>query len=335
MKALVTGGTGFLGSHVVERLLEQGHEVRALARKTSDISHLKTTAAEIVFGDLRDYDSLRAAVDGVDVVIHLAARVMPGWGEWKDFEATTVKGTENLLKASAEEGVSRFVYVSSATVMGKAVCGDTPADESTPSDLEFKRDTYYDWSKLQAEQLALDYHKQGKLQVTVVRPCMVYGPRCRLLTDRYFRYVSMPILVWPGRENVRTAYVYVTDVADCIIMAATNEKAVGQVYNIAPPHENRFRDLVGAMARAIGKSEPRLSIPLWLIYATGAVLEVWAKLWRNENLPFLTRSDARFIREGMYVDGSKARRELGWEPKVSIEEGARLYVQWRRAQKKK
>ena len=324
-----------MGSHIVERLLEQGHEVRALARKTSDLSHLNTTAAEIVFGELEDYDSLCPAVDGVDVVIHAAARVLPGWGTWQDFEATIVKGTENLLHANAQAGVSRFVYVSSATVLGKAVLGDTPADESTPSDLGFSSDTYYDWAKLQAERLALDYHKQGKLPVTVVRPCMIYGPRCRLLTDRVFRYAKMPIGVWPGRENARTALVYVTDVVDCIILAATTEQAAGQVYNAAPPAEGRFRDLIGAMCRAAGKPEPRLTIPIGLIYATAVVLELWARLWRNKNLPFLTRSDVRFLSEGMFIDGSKARRELGWEPKVSIEEGTRLYVQWRRSQGKK
>lgn len=335
MKTLVTGATGFLGSHLVERLLAQGHEVRALARKTSNISHLKTTGAEIVFGAGEDYDSLLPAVDGMDVVFHAAARVMPGWGEWKDFERDTVRSTENLLRASAEAGVSRFIYVSSGTVLGKASCSDTPADESTKPDLDFRPDTYYDWAKLQGEQLALDYHKQDKLSVTVVRPCMIYGPRDRLLTDRMFRYVSMPIVVWPGKENARTALVHVSDVAECTIMAATSEQAAGQIYSIAPPDEARFRDFIGTLARAVGKSEPRFTIPLWVIYATGAFLEVWAKLWRNKNLPFLTRSDARFIGEGMHIDGSKAMKELGWEPKVSIEEGTRLYVQWRRSQKKK
>jgi len=335
MKTLVTGSTGFLGSHIVEALLVQGHEVRALARKTSNISHLKTTGAEIVFGAGEDYDSLLPAVNGVDVVFHAAARVMPGWGEWEDFQRDTVKSTENLLKASADAGISRFIYVSSGTVIGKAGCGDTPADESTKTDLDFNPDTYYDWAKMQSEHMVLDYHKQGKLPVTVVRPCMIYGPRDRLLTDRMFHYVSMPIVLWPGWENARTALVHVSDVAECTILAAMNEQAAGQIYNIAPATEQRFRDFIGTLARAVGKSEPRFTIPLWVIYATGAFLEVWAKLWRNKNLPFLTRSDARFIGEGMYIDGSKARKELGWEQKVSMEDGTKQYVQWRRSQRKK
>jgi len=336
MKALVTGATGCIGSHIVEALLAQGHEVRALARRTSNISHLKTTGAEIVFGDVEDYDSLRAAVDGVDVVFHAAARVMPGWGVWEDFENCIVKGTENMLRASAEAGVSRFVYVSSGTVLGEASYRDAPADESTTPQLAtFKYDTFYDHAKLQAEQLSLDYHKQGKLPVTVVRPCMVYGPRDRLLSDRAYRQVSVPIIVWPGKANPRTAPVYVTDVVDCIILAATSDKAVGQVYHIAPPDPVWFRDFTDAMLRAQGGRRLQVVIPYNVGYVWCSLMEGWARLRRQKNIPYLTRSGMRFLNQGMHIDGSKARKELGWEPKVSIEEGTRLYVQWRRSQGKK
>jgi len=336
MKTLVTGGTGFIGSHIVERLLAQGHEVRALARKTSDLSHLKTTGAEIVFGDVEDYDSLCPAVDGVEVVFHAAARVMPGWGEWPDFECCIVRGTENMLRAGAEAGVSRFVYVSSSTVMGEASYGETPADESTPCGIStFRYDTFYDHAKLQAEKLSIDYHKQGKLQVTVVRPSMVYGPRDRLLSDKSYRQFNVPIVVWPGKANPRTAIVHVADVADCIILAATSDKAVGEIYNIAPPEVIWFRDYGNAMIRAIGGRKIQITIPYLVGYLWCASMEGWARLKRQKELPYLTRSGARFLNQGMHIDGSKARKELGWEPKVSLEEGCRLYVQWRRSQEKK
>jgi nucleoside-diphosphate-sugar epimerase len=336
MKALVTGSTGFIGSHIVERLLEQGHEVRALARKTSDLSHLKTNGAEIIFGDIEDYDCLRPAVEGVDVVFHAAARVMPGWGRWEDFERETVRGTENILKASAEAEISRFVYVSSGTVMGEASYADTPADESTPTGIAtFKYDTFYDHAKLQAEKLAIEYHKQGKLPVTVVRPCMVYGPRDRLLSDKIYRQVSVSTVVWPGNSNPRTAIVYVTDVADCIILAATDDKAVGEIYNIAPPSVIWFRDFANDMLRAVGGRKLQVTIPYWVGYISCALMEGWAMLRRQKDIPYLTRSGMRFLNQGMHINSSKARKELGWEPKVTTEEGTRLYVQWRRSQEKK
>lgn len=334
MKALVTGGTGFLGSHIVERLLEQGHEVVALARESSNTGHLKTTDAKIILGALEDYESLGAAVNGVDMVFHAAARVMPGWGSWKDFEDTAVKGTDNLLRASVEAGVKRFIYVSSGTVLGKNSLGETPADETADYDLgPLCYHTFYDWSKLMGEQLALEYHGKGLIEVAVVRPCMIYGPRCRLLTDRVFRYVKMlPIVIWPGKANARTALVYVTDVVDCILLAAMDPKAAGQIYNIAPPEEIRFRDFIGAMARAYGRPELRMTVPLLVVYLYGALTELWAKLVRAKAPPFLTRADVRFLEEGMNIDCSKAMKELGWKPQVSIEEGTRLYIEWRRSQ---
>ena len=332
---LITGGSGLLGGHLVERMVQQGHKVRALVRKTSDIEHLKTTGAEIVYGDVVDYDSLVAAAKGMDMVIHAAARVLPGWGEWRDFESCIVEGTENILNASIAAGVKKFVYVSSVTVVGEAALGDKPSDETAPYiDVELTREAYYDCAKAKAEQIVLDYHKQGKICTTVVRPGMLYGPRCRLLTDRIYRYVKMfPVL--PGNAMAKTALVHVHDVADCIILAATSEKSWGQIYNIAPEEIVTFRDFINSMAKAAGKSEFKIAIPLGVVYASAAVIEMWGRLMRSEDAPFLTRSDIKFVRDGMYIDGTKARKELGWQPKISIEEGCRQYVEWRKTQKKK
>ncbi|MEA1959593.1 MAG: NAD-dependent epimerase/dehydratase family protein [Chloroflexota bacterium] len=331
---LITGSTGLLGGHLVERMTESGYGVRALARQTSDISHLKTTGAEIVFGDVEDYDSLVSAAKGKGVIIHAAARVLPGWGEWPDFEHCIINGTENILNASIEAGVKRFVYVSSGTVVGEAALGDTPADESAPYlDVELTREAYYDCAKAKAEQIVLDYHKQGKISAVVVRPCMVYGPRCRLLTDRIYRYVKMfPVL--PGNAMAKTALVHVHDVVDCIMLAATSEKSGGQIYNISPEGVVTYRDFINSMARATGKSDFRLQVPLSVVYASAAVMEFWGRLIKSKDAPFLTRSDLKFVRDGMYIDSSKARKELGWQPKTSIEEGCRQYVEWRKSQKK-
>lgn len=334
MKTLVTGGTGFLGSHLVERLLTQGHEVRALARRTSDISLLRTTGAEIVFGDIEDYDSLRRAVKGVDVVFHAAARVMPGWGSWRQFETSIVKGSENMLKASAEARVPRFLHVSTGGVHGKACEGDIPACEETPCQVDFGRDTYYDFAKLQAEEVVFEYHDEGKIQVSVIRLAAVYGPRDRLLADRVYRHMSLPIVIWPGESNPKYSIVYVSDAADCAILVATSDQAIGQVYNVAPAGEIRFRDFAAAMIRAMGGLKPQVTIPYAAAWAWCALTEGWSRLRRLEEMPYLTRSALRYLNKGMFLDSSKVREELGWQPKVSLEEGTRLYVQWRRSLEK-
>ncbi len=254
MKTMVTGGTGILGSHIVEALVARGHEVRALVRRSSDTAHLRTTGAELVYGDVTDFDSLPPAAKGVDIVFHAAGRVTPGWGEWQDFESTIVKGTENLLKASASAGVSRFLHVSSCTVLGPLACSNTPADESLPCAIKFTPDTYYDYAKKLAEDLVLDYHRQGKLKASIIRPGMIYGPRDRLLTDRVYRHMSSRIIVWPGEANPRCSFVFASDVADLAILAATSPKAIGQIYNVAPPREVRFREFCACMIKAQGGS---------------------------------------------------------------------------------
>jgi nucleoside-diphosphate-sugar epimerase len=335
MRAMVTGGTGLLGSHIVERLVAQGYEVWALARKTSDLSHLKTSGAEIIFGDVEAYDSLPPAVSGVDVVFHAAARAMPGWGSWQQFEASIMKGTENLLRASAEAGVPRFLHVSSGSVYGKACQGDTPASESTPCEVDFTPDTYYDCAKVQAEKIAFDYHNQGRVQVSIVRPGGIYGPRDRVFCQGLFRLLSMPIVMWPGESNPRLSAVFASDAADCAILAGTKERAAGQVYNVAPPKDIRVRDFANALLQAMGKSKPQMKIPYSVGYAASALIEAWARLRRVKEMPSATRSLIGFMNKGVYLDGSKAKEELGWEPKVPIEEGTRLYIQWRRSQAKK
>lgn len=336
MKALVTGSTGCVGSGLVERLIEKGYEVRALSRKTSDLSHLKNTGAEIVFGDVQDYDSLLLAVKGVDIVFHAAAKVTPGWGTWQEFEATTVKGTENLLKASAEAKVPRFLQVSSYTVYGDACFkGDIPADETTPCAACFSPDTYYDYAKLLAEQACWEHHRQGKIKVSMIRIGAAYGPRDRLLADRIYRYVSFPIVLWPGRVNPRYAVVYVSDIADLAILAATSDKAIGQVYNVAPLEPVRLKEFTKAMIRAQGGRRIHGTMPYSVAYVWCCLMEGIATLRRAKEMPFLNRYSIDIMRTECLLDGSKAQRELAWEPKVSIDEGTKHYVEWRRAHDKK
>jgi nucleoside-diphosphate-sugar epimerase len=332
MKTAVTGSTGLLGSHIVERLLEQGHEVRALARQTSDITHLTSTGAEIVIGDVTDIDSLHSLVEGVELVLHAAAKVMPGWGSWEEFESCIVKGTENMLNASLDAGVSRFLHVSSGDVYGGGAKSEHRITESAPLNVHFHPYDYYAYAKMLADKLAQSYQREGTLNVTIIRSSGIFGPRERLLTDRLYGLVKSPIVVWPGRSNPRASLTYVTDVAECAILAATKDNAIGQVYNVAPAEDQTFRQFAAALARAMCKSERQWTIPMSMLKSIAFVMEMWAKLWRFQEPPFLTRADLLEFEKGMYIDGSKARSDLGWQPKVSIDEGTKAYVQWRHSQ---
>jgi nucleoside-diphosphate-sugar epimerase len=336
MKTLVTGSTGCVGSAFVERLIARGYEVRALARRTSDLSHLKTTGAEIVFGDVTEYDTLPPVVKGIDIVFHCAAKVTPGWGTWPEYEANTVKGTENMLKASAEAGVKRFLQVSSVTVYGNACQkGDIPADETTPCEACKTPGTYYDYAKLLAEQACWEHHRQGKIQVSVIRIGSAYGPRDRLLADKNYINTVLPVVTWPGSHNPRYAVVHTYDIAELAILAAASDKAIGQVYNVAGPEPVRLKDFTRAMAQAQGGPKIVVTMPYSVACFFAALMEDFSKLRRAKKMPFLNRYSMGQIRKEGYLDGSKAKSELGWVPSISLEEGTRQYVQWRRQQKKK
>ena len=333
MKALVTGGTGCVGSALVERLLEKGFEVRALARKSSDLRHLKTTGAEIVFGDVTDYESLRAAANGVDVVFHAAAKVTPGWGTWEEFERTTVRGTENLLKAAVAGGCTRFLQVSSFTVYGDACMkDDVPADETTECAVSLTPKTYYDYAKLLAERACWEYQKQGNIKVSMIRIGSAYGPRDRLISDRIYRYAASPVILWPGRSDPRYAIVHSRDIADLCILAVTSDRAVGEVYNVACPEPTRLRQFAQAMVKARGGRKVWGRVPFSVAYVWCYLMELIARLLRTKQMPFLNRYFILQLNQECHLDASKARRELGWVPQISLEEGTRQYVQWRRAE---
>ncbi len=335
MKVLVTGATGCVGTGFVERLLARGYEVRAMARQTSDLSYLKTTGAEIVLADVTRPETLVPAVQGVDIVFHCAAQVTPGWGPWSRFEAVTVEGTRNMLKAASEAGVKRFLQVSSVTTYGDACQkGDALVDENTPCIAEKTPSSYYDYAKRLADEACWEYHQQGKIKVSMIRIGIAYGPRDRLTADRLYIQTLIPLVVWPGKANPNFAVIYTSDVAELAILAATTDKAIGQVYNVAGPKNARMKDLTRAMMKAQGGPKVLVTVPFTLCLVGAILIENVAKLARTKGTPFLNRNIMLQLAKDGNLDGTKARTELGWAPQVSLEEGMHKYVQWRRNRKK-
>ena len=189
MKALVTGATGLLGSHIVDRLLDRGDDVTALARPTSDVSYLREREVPIAYGDVTDADSLRSAVEGADVVYHAAAKVTD-WGPWSDFEATTIRGTENVLEAASAAAIPRVLYVStdsvypnSAKFRGATITEDTPFEEAPPSWDPYQR------AKLAAERIVWQFQRDGRLKVSIVRPGLILGERDRSIMPGFVSYL--------------------------------------------------------------------------------------------------------------------------------------------------
>lgn len=328
VRALVTGATGLVGSHIVDKLLERGDEVRALARPTSDISYLLEREVAVVYGDLRDAASLGMAAAGVEVVYHAGARVSD-WGRWQEFADTVITGTENMLAAAAAAGVPRFLHVSTDSVyslrhMGQVISEDTPLEEK-PGLWD-----YYRRSKIEAERQAWRYHQSGRLKVSVVRPGWIFGPRDRLALPGIIRFLHSRPKAYVGKGDNRLPFVYAGDVAEACILAATAEKAIGQAYNVVSDEVVTQRDVVTAVAEATGVTPPRWSIPYSLAYLFGFLLEALGKLTGRRERPTLTRLAVITIGLNYQEDTSKAQRDLGWRAKVPMREAIRLSVDWLR-----
>ena len=171
--------------------------------------------------------------------------------------------------------------------------------------------------------------------MSMIRIGIAYGPRDRLTADRCYIQTLIPIVVWPGKANPRFAVVNTSDVAELAILAATSDKAVGQVYNVAGPENVRMIEVTRAMMKAQGGPKVLIKVPFALGMVGAILIESVARLVRTKNTPFLNRNIMLQLAKEGNLDGTKARTELGWVPQVSLEAGAGQYVQWRRRRKER
>jgi 2-alkyl-3-oxoalkanoate reductase len=333
MKALVTGAAGFIGSHVVERLAGTSHTVRGMVRTPAQEAIVRNLGAEPVRGDVTQPATLRAAADGMDTVIHVAARVTD-WGEWPAFEAATVRGTCNTLQAAADAGVGRFVLVSSVAVYDNRV-GDrlhVVREETPHNGVGDRLLGHYARAKVLAEEAAWTFHRSGRIEVTAVRPAWVYGPRDRTVLPRLVEYMNTPMSCWFGRRDPVVDPIYVTDVADCTILAATRPQAAGQAYNVAPVEEIQLRHFLGKLCKTLGVRVPRWTIDDRLILTIARGVEALARTIGKREPPFLTVGAVATVTCDRHYDPRKAIDELGWKPAVSLERGIDLTAKWFRGQ---
>jgi nucleoside-diphosphate-sugar epimerase len=332
MQTLVTGATGFLGSHIVDRLLQRGDSVRALVRPTSDTSYLRSRGVDLAVGDVTNASSLPAALGGVEIVYHAAAHVSD-WGPWKDFRRITVTGTRNVLRAAAEAGVGRFLHVSSDAVYR---FDDLRAgvDEGTRLETHFGPLDYYRRAKTAAERTARRAHESGRLPVTIVRPALILGERDASMLPGVIAFLKSSSACYIGNGRNRLPCVYAGDVAELCIRAATSEDAAGQIYNAVNEEFVTQRDLFAAAAELAGVSPPRRSVPLRLLYAVAAAMEAGARLRGWSHRPELTRFAVNLLGVDYLEDSTKARTELGWRAEVGMREAVRRSVEWAREQRR-
>jgi nucleoside-diphosphate-sugar epimerase len=317
VKALVTGATGFLGRHLVERLLLEGEEVWVLARQRAAAADLEAQGARVVEGDVRRWPSLRTAVRGMDCVYHAAALVA-GAGRWVDFLEINVLGTERLIQAALEQGVGRVVHVSSIGVYPELQAGATLTEDAGYDDNPSRGG--YTRSKIWADRLAAWYAAERGAPVTIVRPGTIWGPGGKNNPVRAGVRVGPLAFVFGDGGNV-LPLTYVDNVVDALVLAGRHGVAVGRAYHIVDDEKITQRVFLERLASALGVEPRALYVPLPALRPVAAAADLAkAALRGGRRSPQGMFSRITRSLQTMHYDTSRAKAELGWKPRVDFEE---------------
>jgi len=318
----VTGATGFLGSHLTERLVRDGHRVRILARDPAKAEALRrTVSGGIVLGDITDPSALAALVEGADTVFHLVSNFRTASGPPSSYRAVNLQGTVTALDAARAAGVRRFVHCSTIGVHGHVRA--TPGDEWSP----YAPGDLYQETKMQAEQACFAEARRGGMEIVIVRPCSIYGPGdLRMLKMFKMLRNGRFFLLGPCRENFHA--VYIDDLVEGFLLAMRTPDISGEAFIIGGPEYLPLREYLATAARAVGARPPALRFPYAPFYAAAAVCEAICVPLGLE--PPLHRRRVRFFRNNRAFSIEKARAVLGYAPAVDLEEGMKRTVLWYR-----
>jgi nucleoside-diphosphate-sugar epimerase len=318
----VTGATGFLGTHLTERLVGDGHDVRILARNPQKAEKFKGRVAHTVIADITDQNGLAELVKGTDVVIHLVSNFRTASGPSESYRQINVAGTINAFNAAKAAGVKRFIHCSTIGVHGHVA--STPANEESP----YNPGDLYQETKLEAELFCRRQFEEGKagaMEVVIIRPCSMYGPgdmrmlkMFKMLANRTF------MMIGPCQENFHA--VYIDDVVNGFVLAMETPGIAGETFIIGGERYLPLRDYLKIAADAVGAPMPWLRLPYGLLDTAAGVCESMCVPLGIE--PPLHRRRVRFYRNNRAFSIDKARKVLGYRPKVDLEEGIRKTVTW-------
>ncbi|MBI4822992.1 MAG: NAD-dependent epimerase/dehydratase family protein [Nitrospirae bacterium] len=314
MKVLVTGATGFIGSHLVEELLRRDYEVTCLVRKTSNLQWLDGLDITLLYGDCEDRESLFSAVKGQELILHLAGLTKAK--KARDFFRINTLGTENLVSvvAQAEPNIRKFVFLSSLAAVGPSRNGKPVNEDTLPQPV-----SEYGRSKLQAEEAVLKF--KNHLPVTIIRPPAVYGPRDK---DLYVFYRMLKKGIFPYWGMCYYSLIYVDDLVKAITEIGVSTDTYGETYFVSDGNIYSNVDIANAISQAVGSRPIRLRIPnrfLPIIASIGGILS------RKTGIINIDK-----IKEICYprwvCDSSKANMKFGFLPKTKIKEGITWTANW-------
>ncbi len=327
MKVLVTGATGFTGGHLATTLAARGDVVRALVRPKSragfDRSPLAAAGVTAVEGDLTSAASMRRAAQGVEVVYHIAATYREAGQPDAAYRAVNVQGTRHVVEAARDGGARRVVHCSTGGVHGHIA--NPPANEDAP----FHPGDVYQETKLEAEQLACELGRSTGLEVVVARPIGIYGPGdTRFL--KMFRGLARGRFPLIGSGQVFYHLTFIDDLVEGFRLCGTVPGAAGRTYVLAGPRYTTLESLLGLVAKELNVEPPKTHLPVWPFWTAGLLCEMACIPLRIE--PPLYRRRVDFYTKSRAFDTTRARTELGFAPRVDLEEGIHRTAAWYRSE---
>ncbi len=318
-KAFVTGATGFTGYNLVKALLSKGYYVKALVRKNSNLEKLKSLNIDIIEGDLKNKETFKDSLSGIDVVYHVAALYRAEGVPKEEFMKVNYEGTKNLLEASVENRVKRFVHTSTVGVQGEIKT--IPAKEEDP----YSPGDHYQESKLKGELIAKEFFNSGKIKGVIIRPVGIYGPGdMRFL--KLFKQVNKGIFFMIGSGKVLYHMTYIDDLIKGMILAGEKEDINGEIFTIGGNEYVKIEELVLMIAKALNKNIKIIKVPVAPVYFAAFLCEIACRTIRVEPPIFRRRLD--FFLKDRAFDISKAKKLLGYKPSVPLNEGLKITAEW-------
>jgi nucleoside-diphosphate-sugar epimerase len=324
VKVLVTGGTGFTGGHLARRLAASGDSVRVLVRDPSRASHLSSAGFDAVAGDITDGASVQRAVAGVEVVYNIAALYREAGLPAAQYRAVNAEAVARIVETAAAAGVRRVVHCSTVGVHGDIA--RPPADEDAP----LQPGDIYQETKLAGERLGRDAAARAGIELTIARPTGIYGPGDRRLF-KLFGGIARGRFVMLGRGRNFYHVTYIDDLCDGFRLCGTVPAAAGRTYILGGGEVTTLAELVRITAEVAGVKGPRLTLPVWPVWLAGAACEAIARPLGVE--PPIYRRRVDFFRKSRAFDIGRARRELGYAPRVGLRDGIGRTLEWYRDQR--
>lgn len=321
-KILVTGVNGFIGSHIAERLLHEGHEVHGLVRKTSNLDFICGMNIKLHYGDILLPETLTEAVAENEVVIHNAG-LASDWGPLDLFMKINFEGTKNIVNAALSGGVKRIVYMSSTAIHGfgskEMMNENSPV---TPSVFPYSQ------SKWMAEKWLMDFAAQSGIEAVAIRPGNVFGTRDHTFIEKYLDVIVKGRAGFVSGGKSKTCPTYVENLSHAVALACFHPAAAGESFIITDGIDITWRAFTEMLAQAAGAPKPRFSIPFRAGYSLAFLMEMIYKTAGSTNAPLLTRYRMSNAGLDYFFSIAKAEKMLGFRPEINMEEAIGRTVNW-------